>query len=27
MPNLRMAGMNIYQRESMTVNHGHYYVA
>jgi len=26
MPNLRMAGMNIYQRESMTVNHGHYYV-
>ncbi len=24
--NLRMAGMAIYQRETMTVNHGHYYV-
>ena len=26
MPNLRMAGMAVYQRESMTVNHGRYYV-
>ena len=25
-PNLRMAGMAVYQRESMTVNHGRYYV-
>jgi hypothetical protein len=26
MENLKMAGMAIYQRETMTVNHGHYYV-